>query len=83
MVTIDNAGQTLPKCNFSPFLFIAQLGALIDVFSHCLRLMLLWLSLAFISPLGKVISLKYAHGTRSDPFNDENALKKQIPDFGP
>lgn len=38
------------------------------------------MSLAFISPLGKVVSLRYAHGARSDPFNDENALKKnQIP----
>lgn len=38
------------------------------------------MSLAFISPLGKVVSLRYAHGTSSDPFNDENALKKnQIP----
>ena len=35
------------------------------------------MSLAFISPLGKVVSLRYAHGTRSDPFNDENALKKK------
>ena len=35
------------------------------------------MSLAFISPLGKVVSLRYAHGTSSDPFNDENALKKK------
>lgn len=35
------------------------------------------MSLAFISPLGKVVSLRYAHGARSDPFNDENALKKK------
>lgn len=43
------------------------------------------MSLAFISPLGKVVSLRYAHGARSDPFNDENALKKKIrsPGFCP
>ena len=46
------------------------------MFSNCLWLMFLRMSLAFISPLGKVVSLKYAHGARSDPFNDENALKK-------
>lgn len=42
------------------------------------------MSLAFISPLGKVVSLKYAHETGSDPFNDENALKtNKSPDFCP
>lgn len=41
------------------------------------------MSLAFISPLGKVVFLKYAHGTRPDPFNDESALEKQTPDLGP
>ena len=46
------------------------------MFSNCLWLMFLRMSLAFISPLGKVVSLKNAHGARSDPFNDENALKK-------
>jgi hypothetical protein len=37
------------------------------------------MSLAFIFPLGKAVFLKYAHGTRPDPFNDENTLRKQIP----
>lgn len=52
--------------------------------SNCLWLTFLRMSLAFISPLGKVVSLKYAHETGSDPFNDENALKTdKSPDFCP